>query len=99
MSDTNILNLVQCCASEGKHILQTGIALSCGHHICQKCIPTNKNLQIKCTKCNTINQNNLDKCEESEIAKNLIESNLKLLFDSTQEDIRQEELQRESNLK
>lgn len=97
MSDFNILNLIQCSATDDKHILQTGIALSCGHHVCKKCIPQNNSYQIKCLKCNKTNQHNLSLSEESEITKYLIESNLAFLFKTTKENIEIEEQKYHSN--
>ena len=80
----NIIKLAECSLAENKHLIQIAISLSCGHHICKKCIPQNSNnSQIKCLKCGKINNIDLSKCEEADIIKALLESNIDTFYDST----------------
>jgi len=76
MQFENVLKVVQCSLAKDGHILECAIPLSCGHHICKKCLPANNNYQFTCHKCGEINQMNLSLCKESEMATLLIQSNL-----------------------
>ena len=50
----NLLNAVECAINEDDHhIYKDPIGLSCGHFICQECIPKNGG-QIVCSKCKII---------------------------------------------
>ena len=80
----NIIKLAECSLAENKHLIQIAIGLSCGHHICKKCIPQNSNnSQIKCLKCDKINQTDLRKCEAVEKVKNISKANIDRFYDST----------------
>ena len=79
-----LLKLAECSLAEDKHLIQIAIGLSCGHHICKKCIPLNSNnSQIKCLKCGKINKTDLSQCEEAEIIKEVLEANIDMFYDST----------------
>ena len=79
-----LLKQAECSLAEDNHLIQVAISLSCGHHVCKKCIPVkSNNLQIKCLKCGKINNTDLSKCEEAEIIKELLESNIDTFYDST----------------
>jgi len=80
-----LLKLGECALAEDKHLIQHAIGLSCGHHICKKCIPMNKtnNYEIKCLKCGKINNHDLSKCDEVEMVKELLESNIETFWDAT----------------
>jgi hypothetical protein len=84
-----ILNQITCSFAQDKHIIECAIALSCGHFICKKCIPPNSNNsdQVMCLKCNRFNEIPLGKCNEVELIRLLIESNISSLAKTTREKI------------
>ena len=69
MSSFDIFKLVECAMSSEPHFLECPLPLTCGHHVCKKCVPPNRNYQFKCLKCDRINQFDLTKCHESDIVQ------------------------------
>ena len=51
--------------SREEHIAINALSLTCGHHICKKCIPNNNNYQFKCNRCQKTNKVNLSEANES----------------------------------
>ena len=93
-----LLKQAECSLAEDNHLIQVAISLSCGHHVCKKCIPVkSNNLQIKCLKCGKINNTDLSKCEEVEIIKKLLEANIDTFFDSSGNSLNEEMKKYESN--
>ena len=93
-----LLKLAECSITEDKHLIRNAITLSCGHHICKKCKPVGNNHQIKCLKCGKTNHHDLNKCEEAEIIKELLESNIDTFYDSTCKSLNEEMQKYQSNL-
>jgi len=67
MVSIDIVKLVECSMTGDSHYLECPLPLSCGHHVCKKCLPPNKNYQFRCIKCSCINQFDLNTCQESDI--------------------------------
>ena len=75
MNFDKVLSVVECAIGRDGHLLDTALALSCGHFVCKKCVPATNNNQFKCIKCNETNQTNLSLSKESEMVKFYIENN------------------------
>ena len=84
-----ILNQLVCSLADDKHIVACAVGLSCGHFICKKCIPSNSN-QVRCLNCHKINEHSLDKSNEFELVRLIIDSNLSSLVKTTREKIETE---------
>ena len=65
-----------CSISKDEHLLDTALPLSCGHIVCQKCVPVNNAYQIKCFKCNEVIKTDLSQCKEVELVKIQMRHNL-----------------------
>ena len=89
MISENIYEVVECAYSQDKHLLHEALALSCGHFICKKCVPSS-HTNIKCFKCNTINKNDLKSSNESQIIKFYMSYHLKDLNHVIKEKIAKE---------
>ena len=76
MEFENVFKIAECALGRDGHILENAIALSCGHYICKKCIPTNNFYEFRCYKCNEVNRNNLSLCKESDIIKFFLEKHM-----------------------
>lgn len=55
-----------CCAfANDDHFIEKPIELSCGHLICQKCIPKENNEDLACQICGEKNEVDLNKAKKS----------------------------------
>ena len=69
-----------CAFSEEKHFFEKPLTLSCGHSVCQKCVPIDYK-SVKCKKCGELNNYDLKSAKESLAAKSLLALNFNELFD------------------
>ena len=68
------------CGLTNDHVVQEPISLSCGHCICEACVPDQ--VKIKCKICNEeTDKSKLEMNKESALVKNSIKSCLSGLFD------------------
>jgi hypothetical protein len=72
------------------HLLDTALPLSCGHHVCKKCVPANNAYQFNCLKCNEVNKIDLSQCKEVLLVKIQMENNLKFLSQNINQKIEAE---------
>ena len=84
----DLMKLVICTATEDEHICKDPIALSCGHCICQDCIPADLNAQLNCNACGSLNQNNLRESSISLSTQHLISENMNELLAFTKDELR-----------
>jgi hypothetical protein len=75
----NSLDVFCCAVSEDKHYFIEPIAMSCGHHLCKLCIPSNS--EIVCKICNKLNKINLKDMEVSVPCKAFLRLYLKDLVE------------------
>jgi hypothetical protein len=80
MASNNYYNVFCCALAEDHHFLQKSITLSCGHSICQKCIPIEGDLV--CKQCNEQNVFDLTSAKENYVIKTLFELHYPDLFES-----------------
>ena len=81
-----IIEIARCASTLDEHILHDPISLSCGHYICQKCIPADTNLA--CNICGIQNENVLKNSKVSLLAQYLIQLNIEGLVAHTKEKIK-----------
>ena len=84
----DFLKSVICTATQYHHVCKDPIALSCGHCICQDCIPADPNAQLNCNTCDSLNQNNLRESKVSSATQHLIRENMKELLAFTKEELK-----------
>jgi hypothetical protein len=80
MADDNrsdVLKKITCAVAFDEHIAEDGCTLSCGHFICENCIPDD--YKVTCIKCAIVNENDLRNAPRSVFAKNLVADNLAML--------------------
>lgn len=58
------------------HIVKIPISISCGHSICQECIPINDSHEFNCRICNKKNKSTLVDFDESLTANYLLRNSL-----------------------
>jgi hypothetical protein len=80
MSTIDKYSVFYCAIASDQHFLEKPLTLSCGHSICQQCIPNRSSPIVKCGICNEINHTDLTKVKESFVIKKLITVNLCELF-------------------
>ena len=84
MLEDSMHHIFECAyPSDFKHTSKNPIGLSCGHFICKECIPNDNNAQIKCCRCDKVNQTPLDalkSCTDNEAAKVLFNKSMKQMF-------------------
>ena len=62
--------LFHCASSNDQHYIIEPIPLSCGHSICEKCVPINSNnYQIKCKQCGQFNKIEFDDVDITFLSK------------------------------
>jgi hypothetical protein len=77
------LQQLECSISTKRHYVEKAFQLSCGHYICKKCRPKDKNCNLMCLKCNQTNSADMSKCKGisiAEIIRNTIREQIKKKF-------------------
>ena len=59
----------ECAISDEEHFLIKPISLTCGHSVCQKCIPDENIKEIKCKICDTESKQDLKFSSVSKLAQ------------------------------
>jgi hypothetical protein len=80
MLTDDTLQALQCALYPESHFVKKPLGLSCGHSICQTCVPLTEKQQIKCKLCGQINRINLDGLDESIGIKQLIKVHFEQLY-------------------
>ena len=84
----DFLKLVICTATQDEHVCKDPIALTCGHCICQDCIPADTKVQLNCNACGSLNVNNLRASHISLSTQSLIIENMNELLAFNKEEMR-----------
>ena len=67
-----IIEEFKCAFSNEKHFLIKPISLTCGHYVCQKCIPHENIKEIKCKICDVISIQDFKSFSVSKLAQNAL---------------------------
>jgi hypothetical protein len=78
MISDGTLEEFECVISVDRHFISHPITLSCGHHICKKCIPLNN--IVKCNRCKIITIRDINNDIESKLFKNAFKFSINELY-------------------
>lgn len=82
LDSKDFMNLITCARPcPFLHIVKNPISTSCGHSICQECVPLNEDYRFKCRICNQINYNSFDNFCENYAVKYLLNKSKDLILD------------------
>ena len=80
MNSGKMIKELKCAISDDEHFLIKPKALTCGHSICQNCIPDGPDEAIKCKICDLISHQDLTQLQVSNEAQHAIKFNIGDIF-------------------